>query len=312
LSDALHRTLVDTFVERKAKTRPAERRPRRAEPTPKGVRDVPEHPFAALENLRERLAPEPPSEAALEALVDAPHASFELDARGEISGAGVPLAVLTRGPSVSLPEVRLHDLSLPAGVRSRLQRRLVAFARDSVGRLLEAFAPLQRSERAPLRAVAHQLERGLGSALTSELESSLELLVAEERKELDALGIRLGVISVLVPSLLSQKALERRALFVRVHRPELRFPPLGRPRYPALAVPPPVWLSLGYVVLDDLAVRIDLAERAARALSSGEPELRALRPLGLPKRDARRIALALRAKLPPPSPPARDRAERTG
>ncbi|HEX6271817.1 MAG TPA: helicase-related protein [Polyangiaceae bacterium] len=296
LSDALHRTLVDTFVERKSKTRTSASRQRGAAPV-RGALGVPEHPFAALETLRERVAPETPSEAALEALADAPHASFELDAGGRISAGGVPLAVLTRGPSVSLPEVRLHELSLPAGVRSRLQRRLLAFARDSVGRLLEPFAPLRSSERAPLRAIAHQLERGLGSALTSDLGSSLELFDVSDTKQVEALGITLGVLSVFVPSLLSRRALAQRGLLVRVHRPELRLPPLDRPRYPVRDLPAPVWLALGYVTLDDLAVRIDLAERAASALAQGKPEVSALRPLGLPKRDARRIAATLRSKL---------------
>jgi ATP-dependent RNA helicase SUPV3L1/SUV3 len=303
LSDALHRTLVDTFVERKARTRPVRRRPHRPEPAEGGL-GLPEHPFAALEDLRERLAPEPPSESELEALADAPHSTFELDERGKISAAGVPLAVLGRGSSPTLPEVRLLELALPAGVRSRLQRRLLAFARDSVGRLLDACAPLRSSERAPLRAIAHQLERGLGSALTSELESSLELLDGEDLKELAARGVTLGRLAVFVPALLSRRALARRALLVRVHRPELELPSLDRPRYPGGRLPASVWLALGYVVLDDLAVRLDLAERAASALWGGQPELQALRPLGLPKRDARRVATALRAKLPRPVPPS--------
>src|SRR5688572_27054969 len=56
LSDALHRTLVDTFVERKARTRPADRRARRPE-SKEHAPGLPENPFAALESLRERLEP---------------------------------------------------------------------------------------------------------------------------------------------------------------------------------------------------------------------------------------------------------------
>jgi ATP-dependent RNA helicase SUPV3L1/SUV3 len=302
LSDALHRTLVDSFVERKARTRPAARRANRGDAETHGL-GAPQHPFAVLETLRERLEPEPPSEDDLEALADASHASFELDARGKISAAGVSLAALTRGPSLSLPEVRLHELSLPAGIRSRLQRRLLAFARDSVGRLLEPFAPLRSSEHAPLRAIAHQLERGLGSALVSDLEASLEVLDDEDEAKLDTLGIVRGELCVFVPSLLSRAAINRRALLVHVHRPELRLPSLERTRYPARELPSVVWLALGYVTLADFALRVDLVERAATALQRGEPDVRALRPLGLPKRDARRIAIALREKLARGAPP---------
>jgi ATP-dependent RNA helicase SUPV3L1/SUV3 len=294
LSDALHRSLVDTFVERKGKSRPE----RRTRPTqnsePRSA--PPAHPLAALAELRAQLTPAAPPEATFVALVDAPHASFELDLRGEISAAGTPLAWLSRGPSLTLPEVRLHELALPAGVQSRLQRRLLAFARDSVSRLLEPFSALKSSERAPLRAIAHQLTNGLGTALTRELQSSLETLDAHDRGTLAELGITLGSLGVFVPSLLSGKALARRALFVRAHHPELALPELTRPSQRLNALPAPVWLALGYVAVGDAALRIDLAERAANALAAGRPEREALRSLGLPRARVGRIATALRAR----------------
>jgi ATP-dependent RNA helicase SUPV3L1/SUV3 len=254
------------------------------------------HPFAALERLRERVVPEPPPEAELAALADAPHSHFELDARGEISAGGQPLALLSRGVSLTLPEVRLHDLSLPAGVRSRLERRLLAFARDSVGRLLEPFAALRSSERAPLRAIAHQLERGLGTARKLDLEASLETLGADDRRTLAELGITLGTLGVFLPALLARDAVARRALFVRTHRPELRLPELRRPSEPGQRLPSPIWLALGYVVVGEAALRVDLAERAASALAAGRPLPEALRVLALPRRMAARVAAALRAE----------------
>jgi ATP-dependent RNA helicase SUPV3L1/SUV3 len=293
LSDALHHALVDAFVERSARTRPARRQ--------EGARDRSSHerahPFAALERLREPAAAEPVPELELEALADAPHERFELDARGEISAGGVRLGVLTRGSSLTRPEVRLHDLGVAAGARSRLQRRLVAFARDSLGRLLHPFEELRTSERAPLRAIAYQLEHGLGSALTGELEASLAALEPGDRQVLSALGITVGRLGVFVPSLLARGALERRALFVRVYRPELRLPPLTRTSYANGHLDASIWLAIGYVVVDGSALRVDLAERASTALAAGEPELRALRSLGLPKPNVRRVAAALRARL---------------
>ena len=69
---------------------------------------------------------------------------------------------------------------------------------------------------------------------------------------------------------------------------------MGRPRYPVGQIPRTVWLALGYVVLGDIAARVDLAEQAAQALLQGQPELQAFRSLGLPKRNVRRVAGALR------------------
>ena len=290
LSDALHRSLVETFVERKGKPRPSAR----AMTNGRGASTASAHPFAGLERFREPAAPERAPDALVASLADAPHSAFELDPRGEISAQGMPLAVLSRGPSLTLPEVRLHDLALPAGVQSRLKRRLLAFARDSVSRLLEPFAALRGSEHAPLRAIAHQLERGLGTALTRDLASSLAALTPSDHALLAELGVTLGSLGVFVPALLSQRAVTRRALFVRTHYPELRLPPLMRPNHRREGLGPPVWLALGYIVVGDVALRVDLAERAASALAAGRPEPEAMRPLGLPRRSAQRVVAALR------------------
>ena len=100
-------------------------------------------------------------------LVDAAHESFSLDAKGRVLTGGRAIAELTRGASLTLPEVRLLDQSaIGAGLRLRLQRRLLAFARDAVTRLLEPLRALGRSPRGAVRAVAYQLEQGLGTALS--------------------------------------------------------------------------------------------------------------------------------------------------
>jgi ATP-dependent RNA helicase SUPV3L1/SUV3 len=173
LSDALHAGLVNSFVERRSRSRARGVVQRGAGPPSPREPDLPDsldphHPFARLLQLRPQVherAPEPSARSTWDELADAAHDAFQLDESGTILASGVRLAQLTRGASITQPEVRLLALDeLPAGVRSQLQRRLLAFARDVVGRLLEPLAPLRRSERAPLRAIGYQLERGLGSA----------------------------------------------------------------------------------------------------------------------------------------------------
>ena len=104
-------------------------------------------------------------------MVDAPHEAFELDARGRVSARGVALGRLVRGANVTAPNVELAPLAdVGAGLRMRLQRRLLAFARDAVSRPLRALSELRGSERPALRAIAYQLEGGLGTASAQELQ----------------------------------------------------------------------------------------------------------------------------------------------
>jgi ATP-dependent RNA helicase SUPV3L1/SUV3 len=303
LSDALHQGLVSTFVEQRSKQ---QRGARKAEHRPRGsVEEEPDvdqhHPFAALRKLRvrETFAAES-AVPTLGELVDAPHSAFELDASGRISAAGIALGRLVRGSSLAAPNVQLAPLEdAGAGVQRQLQRRLLAFARDATGEMLGALHALKQSEQAPLRAIAYQLEQGLGCASSRELAASLSVLSAEGREQLKKSGVSVGELTVWLPVLLRRDALERRSLLSHVYRPDEGLPPLGRTSYEARHLSADTWLALGYVRLGPRACRVDLAERAAVALRDGASDVDAMRCLSLPKRDALQVARVIREHLAP-------------
>jgi ATP-dependent RNA helicase SUPV3L1/SUV3 len=303
LSDALHRGLVSTFVERRGKARPpAPRQDRKAA----SVSDEPNldrhHPFAALKALRGSVhepAPAATVRSDFADLVDAPHSAFALDAEGRVFAGGALLGKLVRGANLVEPNVQLAALDVGAGVQSRLERRLLAFARDSVGRLLEGLRDLEQSERPALRAIAYQLTRGLGSASASELGASLEQLDEPAFASLRAAGVRMGHLSVFLPKLLQRGALERRATLVHVFEPQLKLPKLGRSHYQAQSIAGGTWRCLGYLALGPWACRVDLAERAAQAFSEGATDADTLRHLSLPRRDAAEVTRALKHAILP-------------
>jgi ATP-dependent RNA helicase SUPV3L1/SUV3 len=304
LSDALHRGLIATFVERQGKKRAASAR---AEPKPAHDQLEPavdrHHPFAALEKLRlpaHRVRTPSTARPEFAELIDAPHAAFELDAQGRVSAHGRLLGRLVRGANLLEPNVVLADLGgVGAGVELRLKRRLLAFARDSVGRLLGGLRELARAERPALRAIAYQLQRGLGAGSARELRESLTDLDAPARHALELAGIRVGRVSVYLPSLLRRGPLEQRATLVKVFEPELRLPALGRSHYEARGVSANAWRSVGYVQLGARACRIDLVERVAEALASGASETDALGCLSVPRRDAPQVVRAILLASPP-------------
>jgi ATP-dependent RNA helicase SUPV3L1/SUV3 len=235
-------------------------------------------------------------------LVDAPHEMFELDARGRILAQGEVLGRLVRGANLAAPNVELAALDgISAGLKLRLQRRLLAFARDSVNRYSHALEGLRRSDKAALRAIAYQLERGLGTASTRDLQASLAVLDAEAREVLRHAGVEIGELAVFQPASLRRAALVLRTLLTAVFHPELDLPVLGKPTYETRTLSAGIWLCLGYVALGSRACRVDLAERAADALGEGASETDALRCLSIPKRDTPRVARALREYLLPPA-----------
>ncbi|MEO6600335.1 MAG: helicase-related protein [Polyangiaceae bacterium] len=305
LSDALHQGLVSTFVDRRSKGQRSARSRERRAPEVEEERVVDQHhPFAALSKLRARvsgvsteLGDEPSS---LEELIEAPHETFELDVRGHIRAQGVDLGRLVRGAHVAAPNVELSGLpDASAGVRLRLQRRLLAFARDSVNRLLGPLAELRQSERPALRAIAYQVERGLGTASTRELGASLAVLTPQDQLILTHSGVILGHLSVFLLASLRRASLEQRTLFCTVFDPGLALPMPGKTSYETRHLSAATWRCLGYIELGPRAVRADLAERAAQALAEGASDNEALRPLGVPRRDAPRVVRAIREHLIP-------------
>jgi ATP-dependent RNA helicase SUPV3L1/SUV3 len=309
LSDALHGALVASFVERRGRrvrVAPAGAPKARAAKHEVSVEVDRSHPFAALSARRDRLQEpltEPRLSAAdelLERLTDAPHESFELDRRGNVRAEGVLLGRLIRGAALSTPEVRMDALDhVGAGLRSRLSRRVLAYARDVPARLLEPLRELSGSEDASLRAIAYQLKQGLGTAARSELDAVLSVLAPPGKARLGELSIRVGLVAVYMPALLKSGPLGIRAVLLRAHDPNLALPEeLGRPSYPSGRTAPQSWLALGYVKLGPRAARVDLVERAAEALVAGAPEAQALRVLGVPRAELARVARSLRTLLP--------------
>jgi ATP-dependent RNA helicase SUPV3L1/SUV3 len=300
LSDALHVQLVSRFVgERRSRPLP---RPRPRAPRPRqAIEDAssaplpldPGHPFASLAGLRARLTPPVKPVASsgedwVADVVEARHEAFRLEPNGQVfylggpAGAGrILLGDVRTGASIALPDVRLsshHDLG--AGARSRLHRRVLAFARDTVGALTANLAQLAGARAAatpPLRALIHRLEQGLGTARTRDVADLVEALTSAERAELEGRGVRLGLTVVFVPDGVRGDAIGMRAALAAAFyaAPALaKVARRGGVSFAALrGIDPAAYTALGYPLFGGRAVRADIAEALrTRLQTSGEPE----------------------------------------
>jgi ATP-dependent RNA helicase SUPV3L1/SUV3 len=295
LSDALHDRLVQRFVEHGSGKRgtASSKRARASAAIEIEIEAAPvsaSHPFAALASLRGRLAPDPPDPVTapdrwVESLVSAGHERFAVDASGRIldtEGERV-LGHLTRGTTLLLPEVRLLELDdLGAGARSRVLRRLVAFARDLVTELL---APLRvdaaRELSAAGRGVIYQIEQGLGTLDARAARGQIAELSPRDRELFAALEVTIGGRVVYASALLKRAAVEQRAALHATFFDGRARPALPRPGAVSMpaqkGVEPRAYVLIGYPVFGARAVRGDVAERVHRALvekaaNEGDPE----------------------------------------
>ena len=307
LSDALHDRLVARFVERSGTKRslPTTPKSRASGPQAPIPEARPSNPFAQLESMRAALAPQPlaldaPPDRWIEAVIAAPHERFSIDEHGRISEGARLLGQLGRGKSLLLPEVKLTGLgTLGAGGRSRLLRRLLAFARDLVE---ELFAPLRapagRGLSAAGRGVAYQLEQGLGTVLTAEAQGQVSGLLTRDRELFAELDVEVGERVIFLKSLLSPAAIERRMALCSAHFEGPLRPVSPRPGALSMLLPrgldPGAFTRIGYPVFGTRAIRADLVERFHRALSGDDPGALALSGLlGCTPREVPWIAQAL-------------------
>ncbi|MHA7631513.1 helicase-related protein [Corallococcus sp. M7] len=271
LGDALHERLVERFVQRAAR-RSARRFVRASTQPQAGVSDS---PFAKLGQL---LTEVPGAEGAVmteeqfvQRVVDATHDAFEVDAAGRISFEAQPLARLVRGRDRRSPQLALAEPEVwTGGARQRLERRLVALARDLVTEAMggfpaESFTSASRSPAT--RAVAYQLAEGLGVISQAEAREQWRLLDEESRERLKAQGVHEGQRYLYVTQALSPQALERRAMLTALFQ---QAPcPQGIPQEPALNVSALAGRSarsFGYEIIGPVALRIDIVERLGEGL----------------------------------------------
>jgi ATP-dependent RNA helicase SUPV3L1/SUV3 len=269
LGDALHERLVERFVQRAAR-RSARRFVRAAAPSAVAS----DSPFAKLGQL---LGDAPGVDGAMteeqfvQQVVDATHEAFEVDASGNISFEGQPLARLVRGKDLRSPQLALAEPEVwTAGARQRIERRLLALAKDLVTEAMGHFPAeaLTGADRSPqMRGLSYRLAGGLGVIPQGEGREQWRLLDEDSRERLKALGVREGQRFFYITHALAPHALERRCMLTTLFHQSPA--PVGVPREPVLAAADlSGWNArvFGYETLGPVALRIDVVERLCEAL----------------------------------------------
>jgi ATP-dependent RNA helicase SUPV3L1/SUV3 len=299
LSDALHERLVDRFVD------PRRNAAREARPRDDAeLRDA--SPFAVLARLVPDASPASARPAGwLEQLIDAPHEGIEIDAGARIRFAGKLVGRLVRGADLLRPNVVVSDGVTPSrGLRRRVERRLVAAARDLAG---EVLAPLRTDRLGDLgaagRGVVYQLEQGLGTVLARDARAQLQALTPAERRLLERAGICLGLHVVYLRGSLKAGPVASRAALAAafwgaeaeaVHPPPTAVSMPAEPDRPAA-----LYAAVGFPVAGVRAVRADVLERLVRELrrlarqGRFDPAEPVRRRLSCPRADVRPVVEAL-------------------
>jgi ATP-dependent RNA helicase SUPV3L1/SUV3 len=185
-----------------------------------------------------------------------------------------------------------------AGARLRLQRRLLAFARDLVANLLGPLRELAASDVGPAaRGLLYQLEQSLGSVAAGGTRDQVRALGGADRRLLLDRGIVLGRLALFLPALTGDDALEtRRGLCAAELWPEGTLPaPASAERLVVEDdLPGRLYDALGYPLVGGQALRADVLERVGAEIARGAPPRVVARWLELSPAEAADFVAAVR------------------
>ena len=292
LSDALHERLTQRFVDRRAAllNRARDKPSRGAAIDPDGTVRVAGEPVGRVEGLR--FVPAGPESAFTEReamavaggllrrrlgdaaadLAAEPDDGFALRDDGSIVWRERPVARLSAGAGILEPRIALHaDESLGKDAAARARRRLERWLASCLeARFAPLFALRDAGFSGAARGLVYQLAEALGSLPRRSVRSLIADLGQEDRRRMRALGVRFGIEAVYLPALVKPKSASLRALLWSVHTrcPARPAPPPGLCSVaPEAGVDPAFYAACGYRIVGGRAIRIDMLDRLAIALS---------------------------------------------
>lgn len=308
LSDALHERLVQRFVEKGRKGKFVHTKLEGSSNS--SSKDRLSKPYEKLTAWKAantaKSAPSTAEPAWVEAVAEAHHTQLSLDAECRIVfEEDRVLGTLARGSSLLLPDVRLAGLNdVGAGSRSRISRRLLAFARDLVVYLLMPLRLCKTDELSgPARGVLYRLEQGLGTALAKDAYEQLAGLTPDDQDKLRDVGIVLGQTVLYVPALGRGPSLLQRTALVQAFAEGKDAPTLPRASTVSIAVRRGAnernYAAIGYPVFGPRAVRADVAERVFGMVVEENPTPHRGKLAGLLGCPAREVDAVLDAAIGP-------------
>ena len=288
LSDALHESLTQRFVDRRTAVllRGLKRDDRlRAEVAECGEVTVEGYVIGRLAGFRfsadragapfegkaleaaARRALKPEIASRVTALIEGGNDDLAIDGDARLIWRGAAIARLAAGRTVLAPRLELIASDLLTGAASaRLVVRLEAWLAGHIGRRTRPLARLADAAlTGPARGLAYQLMERLGSMPRRGAAREINALAPSDRAALSRLGVRIGRQAVYLSAMLKPAPRSLRALLWAVHAGWTPVPraPAGEALSVALdaALPRGFYAAIGYRPLGCLALRLDAVER---------------------------------------------------
>lgn len=236
----------------------------------------------------------------VDALCNAPDGVFSVDEAGAVVWSGATIARLEKGADIVSPAVSvLQSDYLSADQRERMRKRLLTWVNAQLEDSLERLIALRGATLDGVaRGLAYRIVEGLGSIPRVQVLAELRDMSKEDRSALRSCGVRIGPETLFLPTLVKPKAVKWRALLWALFNDKLAptIPGAGLVTVPAGEDADTDFLAAcGFACLGGRAIRVDVLDRVAvdlqRQSRAGKMDIGAtqLNLLGLSLDDARPV-----------------------
>ncbi len=294
LSDALHDSLTNRFVDRRASVllKTLKRKDGFVANVDKaGEIHVEGERVGRLEGFRFRQEPSSTPEetkavraASLQALASeynlrasriysAPNKEIDFTEQGGLMWGEHAVGRITAGGGILSPDVEVFvDDEAGSEVRRRVGKRLTAFLEQKVASLCEQLLALRADEElaGPARAFSYALVEAFGVLRRGQVAEMVKSLDQDARRSLRKHGVRFGQYTIFVHSILKPEATRLRLVLWSLAQNLKEFPsppPPGLVTIPVIAGAPKGYYPLsGFFRVGDRAIRIDMLERLANLI----------------------------------------------
>lgn len=215
-------------------------------------------------------------DARAEKLSKAPDDQFVLASDGTLRWTGDAVAKLVAADNVLHPRIRIiADERLMGAARDAVQTRLDLWLKTHIEKVLGPLFDLSKAEDITgiARGIAFQLIEALGVLERTKIAAEMKDLDQPSRASLRKYGVRFGAYHIFLPALLKPAARGLASLLRALMHDNTDWSALtgaqhlagsGRTSFPAdKALDQQAYLTLGYKLCGDRAVRVDILERLA-------------------------------------------------
>ena len=180
-----------------------------------------------------------------------------------------PVGQLTKGINIFSPKVEIFNTEfLESDKKILVIKKLQKWIDEKTATILKPItADIDETVSPEVRAIAFNLFNALGTMPIDKHINTVKKITEHDKATVSRMGIRIGAKFFFIPNFLKKNAMELNGILWRVYNKSYEknlypLPKDGRVSFvPNIPMSTSYWLAIGYICIDNFAVRVDVFER---------------------------------------------------